>query len=115
MKEALGLPVLGGGAEGDALVLDDVPDAEAVGDHRAKAEEAQRLCARGVGVWVWADGGRVGVGGWCGAVCPRGRGGCTGLPQLEVEMVVWLSAAQPWSAKREGGGAPSAAARRHVQ
>ena len=64
MKEALGLPVLGGGAEGDALVLDDVPDAEAVGDHRAEAEEAQRLGARGVGVWVWGDGGRVGVGGW---------------------------------------------------
>ena len=35
--------MLGGGAEGYALVLDDVTDAEAVGDHRPETEEAEHL------------------------------------------------------------------------
>ena len=43
VQVALGLPMLGGGAEGYALVLDDVTDAEAVGDHRPETEEAEHL------------------------------------------------------------------------
>lgn len=42
VDEPLGLAVLAGDAEADALVLDDVADAEAVGRRRAEAEVAER-------------------------------------------------------------------------
>jgi len=103
VQVALGLPMLRCGAEGDALVLDDVTYAEAVGDHRAETEEAQHLSGRvrvrvrvGVGVRVrWGCGlWRMGLTAWvpptaeAAVRCAHEWGGRTGLPQLEVEMVV---------------------------
>lgn len=58
VQVALGLPMLRGGAEGYALVFDDVTDAEAVGDHRTETEEAQHLrgSVRGRGLSLWRMG-----------------------------------------------------------
>ena len=75
VQVALGLPMLRGGAEGYALVFDDVTDAEAVGDHRAETEEAQHLRvsvgggAEPLAHGVCSPGAAPGRGG--GAVCPR--------------------------------------------